>query len=116
MSQPPLFGTSTVNLLAEIGGQQVPLTDCDWVLWGPCGCPFGVTVGATKNGSIVHATEESAWRSFYDTLRDIRKALRRGEHLELITHARWSAEVADRMKVRCTHGDEPKGLDKGIGL
>ena len=106
-----LFGTPatapSVALSVQIGDEQILLNRCDWVLWGPCGCPFGVTVGATKTGSIVNATEGSAWKSFYDTKRQIEKAIRRGERLELITHDRWCAEVMDRMKARCTHEAAP---------
>jgi hypothetical protein len=87
------------RLFAEIDGTPVPLDSCDWVLWGPCGCPFGLTVGRLS------ATEEDAWRSLYGRKREIEKAKRSGEHLELMTHERWSREVADRMKVRCPHAE-----------
>ena len=90
----------TPVLSAEIDGTYVPLTRCDWVLWSPCGCPFGVSIARYS------PTEDMAWRSFYDTKRDVQRAQKRGEHMELMTHARWCAEVADRMKVRCTHGRE----------
>jgi hypothetical protein len=89
----------SVTLLAEIGGEHIPLTDCDWVLWGPCGCPFGVSV------AIYSVTEEAAWKSFYERKRDIDRAQRRGERMELMAHARYRAEVADRMKARCGHGE-----------
>jgi hypothetical protein len=95
----------TLVISAEIDGRHVPLDKCDWVLWGPCGCPFGVTVGALRDSSIVNATEESAWKSFYDRKRDIERAQKRGEHMELMTHERWCAEVAGRMKTRCAHGE-----------
>lgn len=94
-------------IAAEIGGTYVPLEDCDWVLWGPCGCPFGVTVGALPPPfTVTHATEESAWRAFYDTARDIGQAKRRGERVELLTHERYKAEIADRLLAKCPHGEQ----------
>ena len=91
---------SQLELFARIGGEHVPLSRCDWVLWGPCGCPFGVTVARYA------VTEEAAWKSFYDTKREIERARRQGRRLELMTHDRWSREVYDRMIARCTHGGE----------
>jgi hypothetical protein len=87
----------TATLAAQIDGVYVPLDKCDWVLWGPCGCPWGVTVARLS------PTEEQAWKSLYDYKREIDKAKRQGCHLELMTHARWSAEVCERMRTRCTH-------------
>lgn len=85
------------GLAALIGGEYVPLSKCDWVLWGPCGCPFGVTVASYA------PTEDDAWKSLYDYKREIAKAQRRGNRLELMTHERYSREVCPRMTVRCTH-------------
>ena len=88
---------SQLDLFAKIGDEHVSLTKCDWVLWGPCGCPFGVTVARYA------VTEDAAWKSFYETKREIAKAVRRGDHMELMTHDRYCAEVADRMRGRCPH-------------
>ena len=93
-----------MNLLAEIDGIAVPLAKCDWVLWGPCGCPFGVTVGATPTGSIVQPQEEDAWKAFYDYKREIVRARRDGCRVELMTHERYCAEVLPGMRTGCPHG------------
>lgn len=90
-----------VTLSAEIGGQHVPLTACDWVLWAACGCPIGVSVARYS------PTEDDAWKAFYDRKRDIERAQRQGERLELMTHARWCAEVMLLMTVPCTHPPAP---------
>jgi hypothetical protein len=90
----------SVTLFAEIDGKHVSLHDCDWVMWGPCGCPWGVTVARCS------PTEEAAWKSFYDTRREIARAQKRGARMELMTHKRWCDEVADRMRGACTHGDK----------
>lgn len=90
------------TLYAEVDGKRVPLTDCDWVLWGPCGCPFGVSMAATAMG-VRAPDEEAAWRSFYDTKREVDRAKRRGLRLEFMSHERYSREVCPRMTVRCSH-------------
>jgi hypothetical protein len=87
------------RLFAEIDGAPVPLDSCDWVLWGKCGCPFGVTVGQYA------PTEDAAWKALFDYQREINKAKRRGDRLELMTHERYSREVCDRMRVRCPHAE-----------
>ena len=84
-------------LYAEIDGKHVSMAECDWVLWGSCGCPYGVTVARLS------LTEDEAWKSFFDYKRDIARAQRRGDRLELMTHERYSREVCDRMRQRCTH-------------
>lgn len=86
------------ELFALIDGEHVSVNGCDWVLWGPCGCPWGVSVARYT------PYEEAAWKAFYDRKRDRERVQRKGARLELMTHERWSREVMDKMKVRCTHG------------
>lgn len=85
------------QLAVQIGGKYVPLAECDWVLWGSCGCPFGVTVGRSA------PTPGDAWKALFGRKREIARAQRQGQHLELMTHRRWCDEVAGRMKDRCPH-------------
>ena len=92
----------TITLSATIDGKHVPLTECDWVLWGPCGCPFGVSMAATAHG-VRAADEDAAWKCLFVTKREIDQAKRRGDRLELMSHERYCAEVSDRMIVRCPH-------------
>ena len=91
-----------MNLSVEIDGQHVPLDDCSWVLWGKCGCPYGVTLAGTRGGCSI-ITEDDAWKEFFGRKRDRDKAKREGDRMELMTTARCRAEVLDRMKVRCGH-------------
>lgn len=92
-----------VRLLAEIDGLAVPLSDCDWVMWSPCGCPVGVTVARYA------ATEEAAWKAFYDRKRDSDRAQRQGYRIELVTHARWGTEIKHLMTGRCPHKASGEG-------
>jgi len=85
------------DALVELDGMSVPLADCDWVEWAPCGCP----VGTSRAGSVT--TEEDAWKNFYPREGDRERAQAQGYRWELMTHTRWSAEVADWMKAGCPH-------------
>ena len=49
------------------------------------------------------ATEEDAWTDFYPQEADRESAQKQGYRWELMTHDRWSAEVADRMIAGCPH-------------
>lgn len=88
-----------MRLHAEIGGQMVPLSKCDWVRWAPCGCPTGVSLV----GEGFAVTEEDAWREFYDRKRDADRAQKAGHRMELVTHERWSAEIKPLMMAPCPH-------------
>jgi hypothetical protein len=90
-----------MRLLAEIDGSTVPLNDCGWVRWASCGCATGITMARYR------PTEAEAWRAFYDRKRDIDRAQRRGERMELITNQRWHDEIKDLMRPRCPHADKP---------
>jgi hypothetical protein len=87
----------SVVISALIDGEYVPLADCGWVRWAACGCATGITMARYS------PTEESAWRRFYSRRRDIERAERRGERMELITNQRWRDEVRDLMRSRCPH-------------
>jgi hypothetical protein len=92
------------GLSFEIGGRHVPVDDCSWVMWGPCGCPWGAALAGLHGGSRI-LTEDDAWREFYSLKRERERAQRDGVRMELMTFERWKAEVCDRMKARCGHGE-----------
>jgi hypothetical protein len=79
-----------------------------WVLWGPCGCPQGVTT-ARRGGQVCAATEDEAWRSLYDDPCRMLADRREGCRLELMTHEQYVAEVSPLMRGRCPHQPEPAG-------
>jgi hypothetical protein len=86
-------------LHAEIDGQMVPLSKCDWVQWARCGCPAGVTLA----GEGFAVTEQDAWKEFYERKRDADRARKSGERMELVTHDRWGAEIMPQMMAPCPH-------------
>jgi hypothetical protein len=86
------------GLLVELDGKSVPMASCDWVEWAPCGCPVG-----TATGRPDVTTEGDAWKVCYPRQADGESAQKQGYRWELMTHERWSAEVADRMIAGCPH-------------
>jgi hypothetical protein len=95
-------------ITVQVNGQQVPLDRCDWVLWGPCGCPEGLHVAAS--GRKVHAAdEETAWERMFDTKRERDKARRGGYRLELMSHERYGRDVLPLIRAECLHRSEPAG-------
>jgi hypothetical protein len=73
----------------------------DWVLRKQCGCPAGV---ATVQH---HATEDEAWKGFFDSWKGIAKALQAGMRLEMMPHSRYRTEVMPFLtNGRCEHEKE----------
>jgi hypothetical protein len=87
-----------VKLMTEIDGAVTPLADCEWVLFAACGCPVGCMV------ADIAPSEELAWKEHYPLKRDRDRATREGLRMELMTRARWAAEIMPLMLARnCTH-------------
>lgn len=83
------------EIAAQINGQYVPLSQCDWVWREPCGCPFGVMSAASDYPTyhVLAADEDAAWREFYDSAKERNAARKRGVTTELMTHERYRSEV-----------------------
>jgi hypothetical protein len=89
------------ELLVRIEDKTIPLHDCTWVEYAPCGCAVSVVM---SDGSRALPTEDDARRHLAPKKRDRDKAIRQGYRLELMTMDRYRAEVD--LAVRCPH---PKG-------
>ncbi|MFJ2676340.1 hypothetical protein [Streptomyces sp. NPDC087525] len=87
------------ELMVQIDGQTVPLGNCVWITWAPCGCPCGVLNAAF--GDEVFATEEQAWREKFPTKRERDKYQRQGYHLELMGWDRYRRDID--LAARCPH-------------
>jgi hypothetical protein len=98
----------TALMIQLDGGLAVPLRECDWVFYHPCGCPRGVTMA--QIGDIVLYDEESAWRDFFeqDYKREtdalIKRERKRGVTARLMTHAQYKTDVHPAMTAPCPHG------------
>jgi hypothetical protein len=90
-------------LYAGIGGKLVPLADCDWALWKPCGCLSAVAVACLPQAGQMVATEEAAWKEFYDRAAQRKQAAKAGMRVELITHERWKRELMEPFGKPCPH-------------
>lgn len=110
-------GTPVTGL--DTDGGHIPLGRCDWVHWGPCGCPFGVAMAATpnitlENGTVLAgeriASEEIAWRGFFDSRTEEAAARKHGHRVELISHERWCSEVSALMLAGCPHRSQEPSL------
>ena len=92
------------ELLILIDDKPVPLHDCAWVEYAPCGCAVSVVVAAMHDGTRALPTEEDARRHLEPNKRVRDKQVRQGYRLELMTMDRYRAEVD--LAIRCPH---PKG-------
>lgn len=92
------------ELLVVIDDKPVPLNDCAWVEYAPCGCAVSVILAAMSDGSRALTTEDHVRHHLDPKKRDRDKAIRQGYRLELMTMDRYRAEVD--LAVRCPH---PKG-------
>lgn len=87
------------ELMVQIDGQTLPLTDCVWITWAPCGCPVGALTAAY--GDEAHATEQQAWQEKYPLKRERDRYQRQGYRLELMGWPRYRAEI--NLAARCPH-------------
>jgi hypothetical protein len=103
--------TAAPTLLAVIDGQNVPLTDCDWVLWKPCGCAQAVSVAQIPGYTV--ADPDTAWAHFQDVDRldgdeldaaaeRVAEMMQAGWRVELVTHERCKP-VLDGFGKPCPH-------------
>lgn len=95
-------------ILVKIGRKHVPLKECDWVVFKPCGCPTTVML-AQYDDSEALATESQAWDSLLDDLppakrrKEIERRLKAGFRMELVTHQRWKDEIVQNFVLQDPH-------------
>lgn len=94
-----------MRLLVEIDGQTVPLSECHWVLYQPCGCPTGTMYADYA------PTEEAAWKEFFPTKRERDRRQRAGYRFELVARQRWHDDVMPKLgsDYSCPHRIELGG-------
>jgi hypothetical protein len=114
----------SVTMMAEVGGEQVPLENCSWYEVAPCGCTSGATMaymppmkGFPNSGTRPIVTEEQAWDSFCSD--DDPRVLARQKDLGGKVELGLRSEVMDRMQdVGCPHtplwGIEPEYAPDGM--
>lgn len=84
-------------LKVEIGGRNVPLTDCYWIQSAPCGCLVSLTTTTKSKGKTVKvlATAEEAHQHLVPAKRERDDENRRGFTWQLVTKDRYHSELAD---------------------
>lgn len=85
--------------MVVIDDKTLPLTNCVWITWAPCGCPCGALTAAF--GDEAFATEEQAWREKYPLKRERDRYQRQGYRLELMGWDRYCKDID--LAVRCPH-------------
>ncbi|MFJ9985370.1 hypothetical protein ACIQUD_15280 [Streptomyces globisporus] len=80
------------DLMVQIDGETVPLADCAWSMWAPCGCMVAISMAVS--GTRTLATEEQAHKNHSPRKRDRDREIRDGDRWELITMARYRREIA----------------------
>lgn len=68
-----------------------------WILTGPCGCPFGVMEG------YLARDENEALVEFYEVSGAIRRARDRGMKVTLISFEEYTEKFYDLMHETCPH-------------
>jgi hypothetical protein len=88
-----------------INGERLPLHECNWTMFAPCGCVSGVMVADLSDRRYQRdaiTTVEQAWEHMYDSRIERERDQKRGFRFELMPRC----ESIDLMKGDCQH--EPK--------
>lgn len=80
------------TILVQIDDQTLPLKDCVWAEYRPCGCACGVMT-ADWGDDEVFATEQQAWQEMYPLKRERDQAIKKGFTLKLVTFAYYRQSV-----------------------
>ena len=91
----------TAALRVEVDGKTVPIDECNWAIYRPCGCLRGVLMAEG------FPTEEGAWKQFFDKKKAREQARKQGVKIELVTHERWKAELSAKFGSNCAVCREP---------
>lgn len=93
---------AVAELYVNVDGKMAPLAKCTWVFSHRCGHPFGVMIAQLSASSRdTYATEDQAWREFYDTAARRKAAQRAGVTARLAVHASLDDEFWWQMKDGC---------------
>lgn len=87
------------ELMVQIDGHMLPLSNCTWITYAPCGCPCGALTAAF--GDEAFATEAQAWREHYPLKRERDKYQRQVYRMELMSWDRYRTEVD--LAAKCPH-------------
>jgi hypothetical protein len=75
------MGGDVMSVFLAVDGKPVPIEDCSWYYYAPCGCCYGATIA--QSGGRVLATEEDAWRDFWSRSDQRRKKQAAGYRFEI---------------------------------
>lgn len=85
------------QLMVQIDGVTLPLSDCFWVRYNPDGCAVGSLLGECATN------EEQAHKEFTSRQRDRDREDRRGYRHELVTREQWQQQAQVCLLGECQH-------------
>lgn len=97
--------SATVEHSVVINGERLPLHECDWVMFAPCGCAAGITVADLKDSRYQSApivTVDQAWEHMYDSRAERVRDQDLGFRFELMPRR----DSIDLIRAGCTHDPE----------
>jgi len=86
------------QLMVQIDGVTLPLSDCFWVRYNPAGC----AVGSLHGECAIDA--EQAHKEFTSRQRDRDRETRQGYRHELLTREQWQQHAQPCLLGKCQHG------------
>ncbi|MGY4901123.1 hypothetical protein [Streptomyces sp. 900116325] len=89
------------ELMVQIGGAAVPLTDCFWVRADANGCAIG-SVRPDMDDELI-ATPQQAQREWSTTKRQREVDERRGIQHVLLTAEQWTEQAKPCFHGKCSH-------------
>ena len=95
------------RIMVEIKGQAVPLSECDWIMYRPCGCTCGVLLAYMHEEGAPIYSEELAWKDWEPKKRDRDKRKAAGYRLELVTHKDYVARICPTFLNTCDKCKKP---------
>lgn len=101
------------TILLDVDGTPVPASDCDWIMFAPCGCPCAVTVVDRRGGEGYLLTEDQVFiaLSSTNTKTEAARDKAAGYTVKLVTHQAWSEHWFPKFKDKCPH-DPTWGVEK----
>lgn len=106
------------KLTVTVGGETVPLKDCDWVLREPCGCVSAITSAVT--GSRVLKDAEAAWHALYDAdgapKRVREEGIKQRKAYGCTVEAMLLHDAVEAFQARCTHTRGGRSVEDTPGI
>lgn len=92
------MGDRVMSVFLAVNDKPVPIEDCSWYYYAPCGCCIGATL-AVVDGFKPLVTEDDAWRDFFARADQRRAKKAKGYRFQ----TGLTAEAGELLREACTH-------------